>query len=87
MENITGTIISIDAWRDQNGWTWNNQFKLQDYAGPDFTARKFTRYMRAEGYLSEQSRGRVRVVDGEYCLEIQDKNTGEPIFALIFDSY
>lgn len=83
------TLLTIDAWRDPDGgWTWNAWYKLE--AGiflTDPTPRKVLAFLRRAGYLTEASKGRVRVDMGrEYMdatlIEIQNKNTGEPLLAL-----
>jgi len=82
-------LLSIDAWRDECGWTWNNAFIIEDgiYMDEDLiTPRKIARRLREWGYLSDYSRGRIRVdMHPEYdawFIEILDKSTREPIFAL-----
>ena len=84
-------ILSIDAWRDMDGWTWNNHFKVGEITREDLeregrTNRTLLAYLRREGYLSDRSKGRVRVCDehsydGTF-IEIQDRHTGEPLFAI-----
>jgi hypothetical protein len=82
-------LRSIDAWRDpDSGWIWNDSFFLEDgiyMEENQITSRKLLRNLRKWGYLSDYSKGRVRMVD--YCsiIEIQLKNTGEPLLALFMD--
>jgi len=82
MEN-NYTLLSIEAWRDPDGWTWNNAFKVEAdiYLDPKLSARALLRFMRARGWLTEGSKGRIRVEDTGYDIEIQDKGTHEPLFA------
>jgi len=80
-------LLSIDAWRDDTGWTWNNHFLLEDgIFMTDPTPRKVLRLLRQWGYLSQDSRGKCRVdMGGAYMdtfIEVQVKSTGEPILAL-----
>ncbi len=83
-ESTKYRLVSIDAWRDcDGGWTWNNWFTVEDgvYLGNDITARRLLKFMRQSGWLTDESKGRVRV-DWEWdIIEIQDKNTGEPLLA------
>ena len=77
-------LLSIDAWRCDEGWTWNAWYPLEEdiYIAPEAaTPRRVFRMLR-NGYLSEQSKGGVRLDDDGYNLVIEDRNTGEPIFAL-----
>ena len=77
-------LFSIDAWRSECGWDWNNMFSLDKdiYIGSDsITPRKIFKLLR-NGYLSDYSKGKVRLDDTGFDLVIEDKNTGEPIFAL-----
>ena len=82
-------ILSIDARRDRDSWTWNQWWTRGTVAltESDLTPRKFCRMLREQGYLSDYSRGRVRVDMGraseQVQIEIQDKATGEPLFAIV----
>lgn len=81
-------LVSIDAWHDHDGgWQWNQWYTVEDgvYLGNDITARRLLKFMRQSGWLTEKSKGRVRIDwHGEMCepfIEILDKNTGEPLLA------
>lgn len=95
------TLVSVDGLRNSTGgWDWNDQHKLREYSreelGPVLgeqdrnRARRVFAFLRAEGYLSERSKGRVRLdvsgSDPDY-FTIENKDTGEPVFALIVDWY
>jgi hypothetical protein len=94
--NLTGFIklklLSIDAWREpEGGWTWNDLRIVERdwYWSPEsLKPRQLLRRLRKSGYLTDASKGRVRVEvvaddwhDGT-LIEIQDKNTREPLLAL-----
>lgn len=82
-------VTSIEAMPDDfGGWTWNDQWREGqiEIEGEKLTTRKILRVLRDEGYLSEYSKGRVRVDwlesymdEGSVC-EIQHKDTYEPLF-------
>ena len=88
---VNFTLLSIDAWRDtENGWYWNDCFRIESgifFQESEITPRKVARFLRKAGYLSDWSKGRIRVdmhkemIDG-WLIEILDKSTDEPIFAL-----
>ena len=79
----TPKILSIDAWRDPDGWTWNNWFHIGEYSHPiDTSTRTILKTLREEGYLSEYSKGRVTIEDDQYNLVVIDKNTREPLIAI-----
>ena len=81
-------IRSIDAWRFEGAWEWNESFVLESdvYFREDcVTPRRITAYLRKLDLLSESSKGRVRVVNEWPIIEIQDKSTGQPVFALLFE--
>lgn len=87
-ESTKYRLVSIDAWRDfDGGWMWNNWFTVEDgvYLGNDITARRLLKFMRQSGWLTNASKGRVRIDwHNEMCdpfIEILDKNTGEPLLA------
>jgi len=79
----TYTLLSIDAWRYDCGWTWNNMFTVEEdiYLSSDTSNRALLKFMRRNGWLSESSKGRVHIEDTGYDIEIQDRNTGMPVFA------
>lgn len=80
-------LRAIDAWGDPEGhWVWNTSYVLADdliFCETELTPRKILKALRDWGYLSKDSKGRVRVVDEGELIEIQEKNTGMPILALL----
>ena len=79
---MTTRILSIDAWRNEYGWTWNAWYKVGEMDVIPETNRKILRAMRDTGHLSDYSKGRVTVEDDGYNLVILDKRTREPLFAI-----
>jgi hypothetical protein len=85
-------ILSIDAWRDGDGWQWNNWFRVGSITLAELvlldTPRKQIGYMRRMGYLSAKSAGRVRVDDdGSLNLTFLDRGTEEPLFAIEYGAH
>lgn len=87
----TVRVLSIDAWRDGDGWTWNNWHKrgtltVRECSRLGCRTRAETRrtlaWFRENGYLSDASKGAVTLHDDGYNLEVQDRRTGEPLFAI-----
>lgn len=79
-------IRGIDAVKRDGVWTWNESFLIEDdilWHAEGLTPRLILRQLRTWNYLSEASKGRVRVVDEGDLIEIQEKNTGRPILALL----
>lgn len=80
-------LRAIDAWGEPDGgWTWNNSYVLADdliFCETELTPRKILKALRDWRFLSPDSKGRVRVVDEGELIEIQEKNTGMPILALL----
>lgn len=86
-------LISIDAWKDEGGWVWNNMFTIEEgiFIAEDSdlltNSRKLLKYFRNTlDVLNENSKGKVRVDfnnDSEgVLLVVESKSTGEPLFAL-----
>lgn len=78
-------VLSIDAWRNEGGWEWNAAYTAGEYAKEDIpqTNRKLLKWLRDEGFLTEFSKGKVRVEQPyDSCTEIQLKSTGQPLFAI-----
>jgi len=86
-------LLSIDAWRDECGWYWNNAIAEEHgiYIGHDSrlldNTRRMLAWMREQGFLTEASKGKVtidwhnEIIDG-LLVEVCCKSTGEPIVAL-----
>ena len=97
---VFATLVSIDARRYDDSWTWNAHYTLREYTHAEVAAvlcgapsarqqaRDVFRFLRSEGYLSEHSKGRVRLdvagSDPDY-ITVEDRHTGEPLFAFIVD--
>jgi len=78
------TLLSIDAWRDpDSGWTWNDVRLIEEniYISHPVSNRRLLNFMRSNNWLNDYSKGRIAVKDTGYDIEIQNKNTSEPIFA------
>ena len=79
----TYTVLSIDAWRNPEGWDWNSWHKVGTVELSTLdNARAVLRAMRESGYLSDYSKGRVSLYDDQWNIVICDRATGEPIFAI-----
>ena len=79
-------LLSIDAWREENGFVWNDWFKIGDIEKADFeklnTNRKLIKYMRDNGYLGPNSQGLVSVNDDGYNVTFCERSNGRPVFAI-----
>ena len=80
-------VLSLDVWGNRkDGYEINQSFNAGSIFIPESASdRDILRIMRDENYLSEASKGGVRLEDnngmGEY-LEIVDRKSGEPIYHL-----
>lgn len=77
-------VLSIDAWRDGEGWTWNNWHKrgTVPVAWCDLSPRALLRNLRARGL--DLPPGAVCVEDDGYNVEIQARGTREPLYAIAY---
>ena len=80
----TYRLLSIDAWRYDNSWTWNDWYAIGNVPMDliDKTPRQIFKYLRDAGYLSAQSTGRVALQDDDYNIVIVARGTREPLFAI-----
>ena len=85
-------IRSIDAWKNpEGGWDHNNSFVIlreeckSILISSEITTRKLLQFLREMGVLSENSKGRVRIEDNWPYLEIQNKDTFEPLIQIYFE--
>ena len=79
-------ILSIDAWRDGNGWTWNQWFTVGTINKEDFekldTPRKSIKWFRDNDFITNESKGKVEIDDDGHNVVICNKNTHQPLFAI-----
>ena len=88
MKFFKASVLSIDAWGDNGGWTWNNSWSLEDdvvFREDQLTSRKILNWMRKSNYLSRGSIGKVKVIEVWPIFEIQIANTSEPILAVMIE--
>ena len=82
-------LRSIDALREfEGGWTWNASYTLGNpimFREDGITTRQILKALRQLNYLSDYSKGKMRVEDAWPIIEIQMRGTHEPVFALMFD--
>ena len=75
-------IRQIDAWFDGEVWTYNESFRIGEFfTKAENIKRAFCRALRGLGVVFY--RGRIVVVDDGELLEIQDRKSGEPLFAAV----
>lgn len=76
-------IRKVDAWLDCESWIWNDSFRIGQFTTSAKNQRRaFSNALKKLGFVLE--RGKYRIVDCMDVLEIQERNTGRPIFAAIF---
>lgn len=84
------TLLYVDAVRNDTGWDWDTITKvkrdiiLSDDSDVIGNSRKFLKWLRDEGWLTDKSKGKVKVNfnDSPNIIIIENKNTGEPLVAL-----
>lgn len=91
MSNKTLKVLSIDAWRDNGLWSWNNWLKVAAISSEDFQSIKSDRqaikvFRDKLGLLSESSKGKVRISDDGYNLILEDRSNGRPLYAIEYGS-
>jgi hypothetical protein len=77
-------ILSIDAWRECEGYTWNNWHKVGDIDKDaiHWNARKLLKYFRDNGFLTDKSAGKCAIDDDQYNIVIIERSTRRPLFAI-----
>ena len=75
-------IRQIDAWFDNEAWTYNESFRIGEFSTKAEKVKwAFCRALHGLGVVFY--RGRVVVVDEGDLLEIQNRKSGEPLFVAI----
>ena len=75
-------IRQIDAWFDGEAWTYNESFRIGEFSTNAGNVKRAF-YHALHGLGVAFYRGRVVAVDEGDLLEIQDRKSGEPLFAAI----
>ena len=79
-------ILSIDAWRYDNSWSWNFWSRSGTIEKEDFeklkTNRDFINFFRNEGYIGENSKGKVSIEDDGYNIVICERSNNRPLYAI-----
>jgi len=80
----TYRILSIDAWREREGYIWNAWYDVGDIDvdAIHWNARKILKYFRDNGFLSEKSAGKCAIDDDYYNIVIIERSTRRPLFAI-----
>lgn len=80
------SLLSIDAWRYDCGWQWNNWHKVATVpvALADLKPRALLHWLRSFGYLTSASIGTVAIEDDGYNVVILAKGTREPLLAVAY---
>lgn len=82
MEKVNYEIRQIEAWNGPEGWTWNQSWKIGTMTtGAKNVRRAFTAWLRRKGITFKVNKTRIEY-DGD-VYEIQDRKTGEPLFAAL----
>ena len=87
---IRTNLLSIDAWRDEYNWTWNQWYNLENdiyWLESELTTRRILKALRKWNYLTNASKGKLTVDDDGYNLVIINKDTYEPILALCYGEF
>jgi phage antirepressor YoqD-like protein len=81
-------VLSIDAWRDGPGWTWNQWFTVGEIPKECLTwkPRKLFKWLRENGFLVNQSAGKISMEDDQYNIVIKEKSNDRPLFAIEYGS-
>lgn len=77
------SLLSIDAWREAGGWTWNNWHKVGTVPVSvcDLAPRAMLRRLRE---VIDIPAGTVAVEDDGYNVVIVARGTGEPLCAVAY---
>lgn len=78
-------ILSIDAWNSEEGWNWNAWYCVGEIDKQEFERIKreegFITWFIGQGYVMNYP-DRLEIEDDGYNIVMQDKETGEPLFAI-----
>ena len=79
-------VLSIDAWNDNNGWSWNNWFKVGEISKAEFEALKSDKaiatWFKDNGFTTSDDMRQITIEDDQYNIVICEKKGGKPLFAI-----
>lgn len=77
-------ILSIDAWRYDSSWNWNDWHFVGTIPADctEWSTRQLLKYFRENNFLTENSAGKCCIVDDGYNLEIRERATQRPLYAI-----
>jgi len=86
IETVCCSLLSIDAWRDADSWTWNNWFHIGKVpvTMADMKPRALLRELRARGILTAGSAGQLACEDDGYNVVVIKRSTREPLLAVAY---
>jgi len=83
----TYNVLSVEAWRSDLSWTWNNWWNIglisRQVLSKLTSDRAIIKWFRDEGYLSEFSKGKVKLEHDGYNIVVCEKGNGCPLFAIV----
>jgi hypothetical protein len=82
----TVSVLSIDAWGSEEGWNWNNWFKVGsvDLENLPESDSGLLAWFVSEGYVNEKALTECEIDDDQYNYVLTVKETHEPLFAIAY---
>ena len=83
-------ILSIDAWKNDVSWEWNDHRRIATFDIPDEildNTRKLLNFLRKNECLDQRATRHVsvdRIEQDPFLIEILDRNNSRPILAIQF---
>ena len=79
-------VLSIDAWADDDSWTWNNWFTVGEISKEDFenlkTDQDYATWFHENGFTTSDDLTLCRIEDDQYNVTVCDASNGCPVFAI-----
>jgi hypothetical protein len=79
-------ILSIDAWAEPEGWTWNAWYHVGDISKEDFeklkTDKQIAVWMEEHGFTTTSDMRRILIFDDGYNVVLCERKSRMPVFAI-----
>jgi len=76
-------ILSIDAWADGDGWSWNQWWIVGEITKEEFEAiTDYAQWFVDNGYIEPHAESLVDTEDDQYNIVLFEKENGMPIYAI-----
>ena len=81
-------ILSIDAWAEEDGWSWNTWNTVGDISKEDFeklkTDKEIAVWMEEHGFTTTSDMRKILIDDDGFNVVLCERKSKMPVFAVVY---